>query len=201
MKCAPWMFAIAAVVCLAAPGAFGQTPAYRSPGGGLDHVELGVFGEFYNWSQPGTNLAGVGARAGFNVAPLLQLEAEMSYDFDQVFTEGFRDGSFARTDVRRIDGLFGPKLQLNHGPVCVFLTAKGGGTSFGFNPHGVTFGTFGSTISDLRTSDVIAEFYPGGGVEAFWGPFGLRVDAGDEMYFTGGAHHNLRLTFGPTIRF
>ena len=201
MKCASWMFAIAAVVCLAAPGAMGQTPAYRSPGSGSDHVELGVFGEFYNWSQPGTNLAGVGARAGFNVAPRLQLEAEMSYDFDQVFTEGFNDGTLARTNVRRLDGLFGPKVQLNRGPVRLFLTAKGGGTCFGFNPHGVTFGNFGSTVGDLRASDVTAEFYPGGGVEAFLGPIGFRVDVGDEMYFTNDIHHNLRLTVGPTIRF
>jgi hypothetical protein len=201
MKCAPILVVVAAVVCLSARGAFAQTPAYHSFGGGSDHVEAGVFGEFYNWNQASTNLAGVGARVGFNVAPLVQFEGEMSYDFDQVFAESFSDGSISRTNVRRIDGLFGPKLETNHGPVRFFLTAKGGGTSFGFNPHGVSFATFGSTLENLRTSDVTAEFYPGAGVEAFLGPIGLRLDVGDEMYFTNDVHHNVRVAFGPTIRF
>lgn len=200
MKRLPTLFVIAAVVCLVAPGAFAQTPAYRSSGGG-DHVEGGIFGEFYRMDQADTNLGGVGARLSFNVAPILQLEAEMSYDFEAVFIENFPDGSFQRTSTRRIDGLFGPKLQTNRGPFRFFVTAKGGATSFGFNPHGVTFGEFGSTVDNLRFRDAIAEFYPGGGVEAFLGPIGLRLDVGDEIYFTANPHHNLRVTFGPTIRF
>jgi hypothetical protein len=27
------------------------------------------------------------------------------------------------------------------------------------------------------------------------------VDVGDEIYFQNGAHNNLRITFGPSIRF
>jgi hypothetical protein len=38
-------------------------------------------------------------------------------------------------------------------------------------------------------------------VQGFWGPFGLRVDGGDEIYFDGGARHNLKVTFGPVLRF
>jgi hypothetical protein len=38
-------------------------------------------------------------------------------------------------------------------------------------------------------------------VEAFWGPVGIRVDAGDEIYVNNGAYNNLRVTFGPTFRF
>ena len=33
------------------------------------------------------------------------------------------------------------------------------------------------------------------------GPIGFRLDVGDEIYFNDSAHHNLRVTFGPTIRF
>jgi hypothetical protein len=44
-------------------------------------------------------------------------------------------------------------------------------------------------------------FYPGGGLEGRIGPVGLRLDIGDEMYFNGGAHNNLRVSFGPFIRF
>ena len=43
--------------------------------------------------------------------------------------------------------------------------------------------------------------YPGGGVEAFAGPIGLRVEVGDEIYMNNGANNNLRVTFSPSIRF
>lgn len=43
--------------------------------------------------------------------------------------------------------------------------------------------------------------YPGGGIETFIGPLGLRVEAGDEIYLNNGANNNLRVTFSPTLRF
>jgi hypothetical protein len=173
---------------------------YKSSGS--DHVELGVFGEFFRVSQTDTNLAGLGARASFNVTPLIQLEAEASYDFDQVFTETDVTGVFIqRTNFRAVNGLFGPKLQTKVGPVRLFVTAKGGAVGFHFDPGPATIGEFTSTVGNLRSQNVNAVFYPGGGVEAFWGPIGLRVDIGDEIYFNNGARNNLRVTFGPTIRF
>jgi hypothetical protein len=196
------LFAIlaAAIVCLVAPAVFAQSHTFHDP----DHVQAGIFGEFYREGQSETNLAGVGARFSVHVVPLVQLEAEMSYDFNQVFTESFASGggvTFQRTNMRRIDGLFGPKVQTNRGPVRLFLTAKGGATAFGFSTAPATIDTFFSSVSNLRLNDAIAEFYPGGGAEAFLGPIGLRFDVGDEMLFTNGVHHNLRVTFGPSIRF
>ena len=44
-------------------------------------------------------------------------------------------------------------------------------------------------------------FYPGGGIEFFVGWFGMRFEAGDEMFFDNGVNHNLRVTAGPVIRF
>jgi hypothetical protein len=44
-------------------------------------------------------------------------------------------------------------------------------------------------------------FYPGGGFEGFWGAFGLRLEAGDEVYLNNGTYNNLRVTFGPQLRF
>lgn len=41
----------------------------------------------------------------------------------------------------------------------------------------------------------------GGGIEGFFGPIGLRVDVGDELYLNNGTYNNLRVTFGPTLRF
>jgi hypothetical protein len=36
---------------------------------------------------------------------------------------------------------------------------------------------------------------------AYIGFLGLRADIGDEISFANGAHNNLRVTFGPYIRF
>ena len=60
---------------------------------------------------------------------------------------------------------------------------------------------FGAQVKSFNTDKVNAVLYPGGGIEGRIGFLGLRAEAGDEMYFNGGAHHNLRLAFGPFIRF
>ena len=73
--------------------------------------------------------------------------------------------------------------------------------NFRFDPRPATFATFTSSVTDLRASDVDGALYPGAGVEGFIGPLGLRLDVGDEIYFNGGAHNDLRVTFGPSIRF
>lgn len=171
----------------------------------LNHVEVGAFGELLRISETGnTDLAGLGARLSINVATHVQLEAEMGYDFSRVFTEQFSNSSGSVTAVnsnlRTLHGLFGPKIQTK-GPVRLFLTAKGGAIDFMFDTRPPTFSAFTSSVDNLRTNNVSAVFYPGGGVEAFIGPIGLRFDAGDEMYFSNGTHHNLRIGFGPSIRF
>jgi len=56
-------------------------------------------------------------------------------------------------------------------------------------------------VNNLRTNNVDAALYPGGGIEAFLGPFGLRAEVGDEIIFVNGAHHNWKISFGPQIRF
>jgi hypothetical protein len=173
-------------------------------GDSLNHVEVGTFGEYIKFSETSTNLAGVGGRLSVNIASHVQLEAEMGYGFNQVFTETFDNGSGTITavnsNVRLLHGLFGPKIQTK-GPVRLFLTAKGGAMDFMFDTRPPSFATFTSSVDNLRTNNVSAVFYPGGGAEAFIGPIGLRFDVGDEMYFNNGTHHNLRITFGPSIRF
>jgi len=187
-----------ALALLSIPGAFAQEVP--------DHVNVGVFGNYVRLNDGGLNLAGVGARVSVNVLPFVQLEAESADDFDQAFTQGFTNSgtgsvSIGRTDVRALDGLFGPKLMTNKGPVRLFVSAKGGFVNFNINNGPVTFGTVGNNFEGLRGSNVYGVFYPGGGVEAFFGPIGLRFDIGDEVYFNNGGHNNLRLSFGPTIRF
>jgi hypothetical protein len=191
---------IAAV--LFAPHAFAQ---YRVG----DHVEIGAFGEYFRWTEgDDLGLGGVGGRVSVNLTPTIQLEGEAGYDFSEVFTEGFSSpgsggavGFTSRTNLRRVHGLFGPKLETNRGPVRLFITAKGGAMAFDFDPRPATFSTFTSTVEDLRADNLVATFYPGAGAEAFFGPIGLRLDVGDEMYFSNHVHHNLRIAFGPSIRF
>src|SRR5260370_10361548 len=54
-----------------------------------DHLQVGAYADYFRISQTKTNMAGLGARAGIKGFPHVMLEAEMSYDFQQAFTEGF----------------------------------------------------------------------------------------------------------------
>lgn len=171
-----------------------------------DHGEVGVYASFFRLGATDTNFGGLGGRASFNATKLIQLEAEMDYSFDQTPIEGFSTTGtgtvgIQRTNVRILHGLFGPKFQTNKGPVRLFVTVKGGFINFRIDDKPATFSTFAGSLDDLRLNKVDGVLYPGGGAEAFLGPIGLRLDVGDEIYFNNGAQHNLRITFGPHIRF
>jgi hypothetical protein len=130
----------------------------------------------------------------------------MNYDFAASFAEGFTGptgtvAGFSTSTLRILHGMIGPKFQTGGGAFRAFVTVKGGGDDFMFSSAPVTFSTFTSSVSGLRSNSVVGVLYPGGGIEAYLGPIGIRCDAGDEIYFQSGAHHNLRLTFGPSIRF
>ena len=56
--------------------------------GSGDHVEAGVFVDYFRLNPPDSNYAGLGARLGFNVRRNVQLEAEMNYDFNRIFKIG-----------------------------------------------------------------------------------------------------------------
>ncbi len=169
-----------------------------------DHAEVGAFVDYFKLGETSTNFVGLGGRAAVNVSRHVQIEAEMSYDFNKVFTEGFTDSSGTVTtqnsDIKVLHGLFGPKFQTS-GPVRVFVTVKGGFADFRFDPVPASFSSFTSSVSNLRASNVNAVFYPGAGVEAFLGPIGFRLEAGDEVVFVNGAHNSWRVSFGPQLRF
>ena len=188
------------------PITFAQSQNQKSEG--TDHVQIGVFADYLRLSQTNTDFAGVGARVGFTAFKNLKLEGEMAYDFNHVYTEGFTDNSSVpptvtlnRSNFRALHGMFGPKLELGHYAFHPFITVKGGASTFFFDHRPATFDTFASTVDNLRTSNLNAVLYPGGGVEGHVGPIGLRLDVGDEIYFANGAHHNLRVAFGPYFRF
>jgi hypothetical protein len=170
----------------------------------LNHGEVGVFADYYRYSlaHPTANFVGVGGRAGFNVHPNVQLEAEMAYDFRRNYTSTFDNGvttSLVHTSFRTLHGLFGPKFQVGTGAFRVFVTGKVGFTNFSFSNSSA--GT--AFLNTVGLSGGLTAFavYPAGGFEAFAGPIGIRAEAGDDIFFNNGAHNNLRVTFGPQFRF
>jgi len=196
------LFIVAA--CLSTPSwiaAQTSSPEYQN-----NHVEVGAFAEYFRLSapDPDINFVGVGGRLGFNVHPNIQMEAEMSYDFARNFTSTFSDGvnsQFVTTNLRPITALFGPKFQAGtSGPVRVFVTGKLGFVNFSSTNKEIVTG-FTSSVGSITTGDTKFALYPGGGIEGFWGPVGLRLEAGDEIYLDNGAQNNLRVSFGPTFRF
>jgi len=172
-----------------------------------EHIQVGVFADYLRLAQTDTNYAGLGVRVGVIAYHSVKLEGEMSYDFDQAITESFTDSTTGaitvrRTGMRTLHGEFGPKVNLGeHWRVHPFVTLKGGFVNFRLNNEPATIGTFFSSVDNLRRKNVNGVLYPGGGLEGHLGPLGIRLDIGDEMYFNSGTHNNLRVAFGPYIRF
>lgn len=169
------------------------------------HVEFGPFADYLRYDRTNsdtTNFVGVGGRIGFYLNPYASVEAEMAYDFARNNTFTTSNGltsSFTTTNFRPLTGLFGPKFQFGKGRFDVFATGKVGFVNFGSvssNSSGFT-----TSVGNITTGATRFALYPGVGIEGFAGPFGLRADVGDEIYFLNGAQHNLRVTFGPQFRF
>jgi hypothetical protein len=184
---------------------FLAVPAMLAQDSGSDHVEVGVFADYFrlnNKAAPVSNFLGVGGRAAFNLHSSVQLEAEMAYDFKRNYTSTFSNGVTSTTvnsNFRTLHGFFGPKFQTGSGPVRIFLTGKVGFDNFSINNQNAQTG-FTNTVG-LTNGATYFAVYPGGGIEAFAGLIGLRAEVGDDIYFNGGAHNNLRVTFGPQLRF
>lgn len=174
----------------------------------MNHGEIGVFGDMFRISPAhagAVNFLGLGGRIGFNVHPNVALEAEMNYDFERNYTTVSSTGgttTTVRSGLRPLTGLFGPKFQLGtSGPFRAFITAKAGFIEFSTSSHAASTGSVGSAFDQFGGNSTHFAAYPGGGIEAYLGPIGIRVEAGDEIYLNNGANNNLRVTFGPQIRF
>lgn len=174
----------------------------------LNHGELGVYADYLRFSpaKPSDNFVGVGGRVAFNMNTNVALEAEMNYDFARNYTSTFNNGAtttFVTTSVRPLSGFFGPKFQIGTSqPFRAFVDGKLGFIDFSTNTSGVVSGsTFTGAVNGVGNGGTHLAFFPGGGIEGFIGPVGLRLDAGDEIYLNNGTHNNLRVTLGPTLRF
>lgn len=169
--------------------------------------EAGVFLDSLSISQTGTSNFGLGARFGYRLHSNVMLEGELAYDYGLNFDESFRDittGNLAaieRTSIGVSHGLIGPMLRPSHGHFRPFATLKAGFIDFRLSPSLLPYSTVVSSIFGLRASNLNFALSPGAGIEASLGPVGLRLEAGDEVYFNRGAHGNLRITFGPIVRF
>ncbi len=172
-----------------------------------ERVEIGIFLDYLGISQTNTNNLGVGGRFGYRIHRKMIIEGELAYDYGINFHEAYRNitngdiTAIERTSIGVTHGLFGPTLQPDKGRFRPFVTLKGGFMDFRLSPSLLPLSTAESTLLGLRTCSLNVAMYPGAGVEASLGPVGLRFEVGDDIYFNGGAHNNLRITFGPILRF
>ena len=183
---------------------FFAAPIMLAQSSSSDRGEVGAFAEYFRLSDPGPtkNFLGLGGRAAFNLRPSVQIEAEMGYDFARNYTSTFSDGvntTTVQARLRVLHGFFGPKFQTGSGAFRVFVTGKVGFENFSVTDASIPTG-FTNAVG-LGTGATYFALYPGGGLEAFAGPIGLRAEIGDNIFFNNGMHNNLRITFGPQLRF
>ncbi|WP_109487603.1 hypothetical protein [Occallatibacter savannae] len=170
-------------------------------------VEAGAFLDYLSVSQTNTRNVGLGGRIGIRVHRHVVAEGELAYDygvnFHEVYT-GIANGSVTaieNTSIGVTEGLFGPKIEPGRGFLRPFVTLKGGFVDFRLSPSLIPYSGVVSTVFGIRDSNLNGAIYPAGGISPSLGPVGLRLEFGDVIYFNEGAHNNLRITFGPILRF
>ncbi len=177
-----------------------------------DNSERGTAGVYFDYTRlqgVPVNLFGVGGRVGINVQKHFAFEGEFAYDFHGDSTSRSCFGSecvfgifnVTTTHAHVLHGLFGPKVQTAGRHLRLFGELKGG---FLHLTADTTLTEEGNPVFipvSFSTSQTHAALFPGGGVELLKQRWGLRVEAGDEIFWSGGAQHNLKLMTGPEFRF
>lgn len=170
-------------------------------------MEAGAFLDYLGVSETQTPNLGLGARFGYRVHRYTMLEGELAYDYGVNFNELYvnvtngKVAAIASSSIGVTDGLVGPMIEPARGHLRPFATVKAGFVDFRLSPSLLPYSSVVSSVLGIRSSNLNAALYPGGGAETSLGPLGLRLEFGDLMYFNRGAHNNLRITFGPIIRF
>jgi len=201
------------IALLVGMGLFVALPSYLAAqeSSGATHGEVGVYADYFRFSPGGqsTNFVGAGGRAAYRFH-WMAIEAEMNYDFARNFTTTQTNNSgttvtttFVKTGVRPLTGLFGPVFYAGTGRLRAFATGKVGFINFSTtnNSNVVSQSTFTNSVEGVGGAGTHIALYPGGGLEGYFGPFGLRLEAGDEVYLNNGTYNNLRVTLGPEFRF
>jgi len=89
-----------------------------------DRGEIGVFGDYFRLSEGNDrNFEGIGGRVGFNVAPRVQLEGQLTYDFEQSFSTA-TGATINRSSLTLLHGLFGPKFTAGTDNARLFGTVQ-----------------------------------------------------------------------------
>jgi hypothetical protein len=178
-----------------------------------NHGEFTAYGDYFHFtpsdSDRAMNFVGLGGRVGFNVHPNVAIEGEMTYDFERNYTSVSTSGTSAGgttttvpSRIRPLTGMFGPKFQFGtSGSFRAFVTAKAGFLELSRSGMSPSTGSFGNSFNQFGGTSTHFAGYPGGGIEAFFGPIGIRAEAGDEIFVENGISNNLRVAVGPTIRF
>ncbi len=170
-------------------------------------VEAGAFLDYVSISQTNTSNVGLGGRVGIRVHRHVVAEGELAYDYGVNFREVYTDignGSITaieNTSIGVTEGLFGLKIEPARGYLRPFATLKGGFVDFRLSPSLIPYSGVASAVFGIRDSNLNGAIYPGVGLSPSLGPVGLRLEFGDVIYFNEGAHNNLRITFGPILRF
>lgn len=170
-------------------------------------IEAGLLFDYLSVSQTNTDNFGLGGRFGYRIHHNVMMEGELAYGYGVNFQDVYRNvtngdiTAIEQTTIGVTDGFFGPMLQPARGHLRPFVTLKGGFIDFRLSPSLIPYSSVVSSVLGIRTSSVNAALYPGAGAEATLGPVGLRLEFGDAIYFNDGAHNNLRITFGPVLRF
>jgi hypothetical protein len=169
-------------------------------------MEAAVFLDYLGICQTKTSNFGLGARFGYRLHRNVMLEGELAYDYGVNFDEAdvnLVTGNVAaleRTATGVTHFLVGPRFQSQE-RFRPFATMKTGFTDFRLSPGLLPYSNAVSVILGLHTSNVNPAIYLGAGIEPAIGPVGVRLEFGNEIYFNSGAHNNLRITFGPILRF
>jgi hypothetical protein len=169
---------------------------------------VGVYFDYMRLHDSGSNLFGIGGRIGINDHKHLAFEGEFAYDFNHestattCFGSGCAVGIFdvTKSNIQAFHGLFGPKVQ-TAGRVRLFGELKGGFVHLDTKTTLTLQGNplFMPVIASI--SETHGALFPGGGVEFLRDRWGVRLDAGDEIFWSDKAHHNFKLMAGPVFRF
>lgn len=177
-----------------------------------DDSERGTAGVYFDYTRlqaVPVNLFGVGGRVGINVQKHFAFEGDLAYDFHgdattrSCFGSGCVFGIFnvTTTHAHVLHGLFGPKVQTAGRRIRLFGEVKGGFLHIATDATLTEQGNPLFIPVSFSSSQTHGALFPGGGVEFLKQRWGLRVEAGDEIFWSGGAQHNLKLMAGPEFRF
>jgi len=168
------------------------------------HGEIGFYGDYLRF--PPASLGGAGLRGLLAIHRHVALELEGTYYFNRTFNDTAVDPTTGTTAVvyshmHATNLLGGVSFSRPSRYVRPFLTMKMGLLTINPSSLPAPLVSTSEILNQIRNSHGNFAIYPGGGVEAYAGKWGFRLDIGDEIYFNNGSNSNLRITFGPNYVF